>query len=113
MDDQVCLGCGGELVSGKDLTHGFCQSCREKGVKANKRIIRKQERGIRERSKKKTPPIERNFTIGGGIIGVLLVLILLGPRDPVDAAFMGGGAGVIFSGIGKIVGKIVVKINQK
>ncbi|MBA4366204.1 MAG: hypothetical protein C0403_01010 [Desulfobacterium sp.] len=44
MDNEICLACGGPLKDGKDYIEGRCNDCREKGLKANKKIIKQQER---------------------------------------------------------------------
>jgi hypothetical protein len=72
-NDQICLACGGELKP-EDYIYGRCATCREKGIHANKNIIRKQEKAIRERGK---IPNEKPKSAGAEYYFVWAVVFLM------------------------------------
>jgi hypothetical protein len=47
MSQEICMACGiAELKTGKDLATGRCEECRDKGIKVNPSIVKKQVREV-------------------------------------------------------------------
>ena len=65
----------------------------------------KQRQSLKERR----DPREWLFAAAGGFVGILLAQILLRPVDPLDAAFMSPVPAIILAGIGKWVGRRILR----